>query len=410
MTPPTQGGSGGKSASAKSAAKKTDKKPAGSKKPAAKKRGKKKKGGSGYRFLLAFAAGLAVACLGFWLLRDVDVRPVERSAPQAVTQKDTSPVAKVAPSAAKPAPQQDTPVLPRIAERPPKAPKAEERPPRAAKETATAPIDRMERGREVADAVQSALADLQNLMVYEEGDVHAPLSILPSRPRSRSAGEIPKLAIVIDDLGANERAVRQLLDLDFPVSFAFLPHGKHTRAGARAAHAKGREVLVHQPMEPIGYPKVKPGPDALLTGMGERQIRRILEASIAAVPHAVGLNNHMGSRFTQQADGVRVVIRVLKERGLFALDSLTHKDSVFADQGGRLGIERYSRNVFLDAAPSREQILEELRRAEAIALLTGQAVAIGHPHPETLAALKDWERLRNRDVRIVRLRELRHDN
>ena len=225
-------------------------------------------------------------------------------------------------------------------------------------------------------------------------------------PRLRAGGEEPKLVIVIDDMGASDAAMRQLLALDYPVTCAFWPHGAHTRSGARAAYAAGREILVHQPMEPLGYPKVKPGPNVLLNGMSEDQIRRIVENSIAAVPHAAGLNNHMGSRFTQQADGVGAVIRVLKERGLFMLDSLTHKNSVFAAQGKRMGIEHYSRNVFLDAAHSRAAILAELRRAERIALFTGQAVAIGHPLPETLATLRDWQRLRNREVRIVKLSDL----
>jgi polysaccharide deacetylase 2 family uncharacterized protein YibQ len=143
--------------------------------------------------------------------------------------------------------------------------------------------------------------------------------------------------------------------------------------------------------------------------MSDSQIRYILDTSIAAVPYAVGLNNHMGSRFTQQATKVNTVIQILKERDLFMLDSLTHKNSVFASQGKRMGIEHYSRDVFLDATPSREKILAELRRAERIALLTGQAVAIGHPFPETLAALKDWQHLRSQKVRIVKLRELRQD-
>lgn len=225
-------------------------------------------------------------------------------------------------------------------------------------------------------------------------------------PRLRSGGEEPKLVIVIDDLGANDAALRKLLALDFPVTCAFWPHGAHTRTGARAAHAAGREVLVHQPMEPIGYPKVKPGPNVLLAGMNEARIRSILNDSIAAVPYAVGLNNHMGSKFTQQPDGVRAVIRLLKERGLFMLDSLTHKNSVFAAQGRQLGIENYKRNVFLDVVHSRDAVMAELRRAERIALFTGQAVAIGHPLPETVAALKEWQGLRNKKVRIVRLRDL----
>jgi len=504
MTPPTaQNKTGGKSAPKKTA--KT-----GSKKAAPKKKtpGKKKKGGSGYKLLLAFAAGLALACLGFWMLRDVSLPSlrdlVEQEAPRSAS--DSARPKKAVQPSARLAESKEKPVLPKV----------EERPAQPAPET----------GREVASAVESALADLQSL-AYEESLLHVPLEervrqadyalmqaawlhklpakamrlaaveerdkdgeryrfqsieILPGKnaspfvdalkdclalwgegaslkpvgkdawvialdgmqthsirlypgqtafaqapaipgapagtrepppemamPRLRSGGEEPKLAIVIDDLGASESALRQLLALNYPVTCAFWPHGAYTRSGAGAAHAKGREVLVHQPMEPLGYPRVRPGPNVLLSGMSDSQIRRILDASIAAVPHAVGLNNHMGSRFSQQTDGVSTVLRVLKERGLFMLDSLTHKNSVITDQSRRMGIEHYSRNVFLDASPSREKILEELRRAERIALFTGQAVAIGHPLPETLAALKDWQRLRNRDVRIVKLRELRQE-
>lgn len=227
-----------------------------------------------------------------------------------------------------------------------------------------------------------------------------------SGSRIRGKGESARLVIVIDDLGASASALHRLLALDYPVTCAFWPHGAHTGEGARQAHALGREILVHQPMEPLGYPGVKPGPNVLLTGMDEGRIRRLLNASLAAVPYATGLNNHMGSRFTQSASGVDAVIRFLRERGLFMLDSVTHARSVFAREGRRLGITHYRRNVFLDVTHTRAAVLEELRRAERIALLTGQAVAIGHPLPETLAALEDWQRLRNREVRIVRLRDL----
>lgn len=236
----------------------------------------------------------------------------------------------------------------------------------------------------------------------------APDEGLPAR-RLRKPGEEAKLTIVIDDLGASSVALETLLSLDYPVTFAFWPHGAHTRAGARAAHAAGREVLAHQPMEPLGYPKVKPGPNVLLVDMDEEQIRAALKRSLDAVPYAVGLNNHMGSRFTQHGPGVDVVLAVLKERGLFMLDSLTHNRSVFLKHARRFGLRHYGRNVFLDAVPTRENALAELRQAERIAMLTGQAVAIGHPLPETLAALKDWSRLRDKKVRIVPLREL-NDN
>lgn len=225
-------------------------------------------------------------------------------------------------------------------------------------------------------------------------------------PRVRAGHEAPRLVIVIDDLGASPAALQQLLALDFPVTMAFWPHGAHSKEGALAAHAKGREIIVHQPMEPLGYPKVRPGPNVLLSGMSEARIRKAVAEGIAAVPHAVGLNNHMGSRFTQSREGVSAVIRLLKERGLFMLDSLTDSRSVFADQGRRMGINYYRRNVFLDVEHSREAVLAALKRAERIALLSGQAVAIGHPLPETLAGLKAWQKQRNKEVRIVRLQDL----
>ncbi|MDL2266690.1 divergent polysaccharide deacetylase family protein [Desulfovibrio sp. OttesenSCG-928-G15] len=240
-------------------------------------------------------------------------------------------------------------------------------------------------------------------------DVASPSAQGTASPRLRADGEAPKLVIVIDDLGASAQATKTLLELDYPVTFAFWPHGANTRDGAIQAHARGMEIIVHQPMEPIGYPKVRPGPNVLLTGMDEGRIRSILDASLKAVPHAIGMNNHMGSRFTQDRAGVRAVIRFLQERGLFMLDSLTHASSVFGGEGKKARIENYCRNVFLDVTHSKGKILEQLRRAERIAAFTGQAIAIGHPLPETLAALKDWQRLRNKNVRIVRLRDLRQD-
>jgi polysaccharide deacetylase 2 family uncharacterized protein YibQ len=215
------------------------------------------------------------------------------------------------------------------------------------------------------------------------------------------------LVIVMDDLGASRPALEQLLALDYPVTFAFWPHGAATRSGAAQALAKSREVIVHQPMEPLGYPEVRPGPNVLMSGMSPEQIRDRLEAALAAVPGAGGLNNHMGSRFTQNPEGVRVVADFLKDRGLFLLDSCTHPRSVFGPEGKRRGAEVYLRDVFLDALPGRGKALEELRRAEGIALRRGWAVAIGHPLPETLIALKDYERLRDKNIRLVRLRDLR---
>jgi polysaccharide deacetylase 2 family uncharacterized protein YibQ len=223
-----------------------------------------------------------------------------------------------------------------------------------------------------------------------------------SLPRGRDA----RLCIVMDDLGAKRQPTQRLLALDYPVTLAFWPHGPFTREGAEAAAAAGREVLIHQPMEPVGYPGVRPGPNVLLAGMDPVGIRAVLASSMAAVPHASGLNNHMGSRFTRSVAGVDTVIDFLREHGLFMLDSVTHPDSVFAAEGRRLGLEHYRRDVFLDVERSRAAVLEALRKAESLALRNGKAVAIGHPLPETLDALEHFAAMRNKGIRIVRLRDL----
>jgi polysaccharide deacetylase 2 family uncharacterized protein YibQ len=151
---------------------------------------------------------------------------------------------------------------------------------------------------------------------------------------------------------------------------------------------------------------VRPGPNVLLTGMAPDRISAVLASSLAAVPYASGLNNHMGSRFTRSVAGVDAVIEFLREHRLFMLDSVTHPESVFAAEGRRLGLENYRRDVFLDVERSRAAVLEALRRAESLALRNGRAVAIGHPLPETLDALERFAETRNKGIRIVRLRDL----
>lgn len=226
------------------------------------------------------------------------------------------------------------------------------------------------------------------------------------RPFCRASGEAARMVIVMDDLGANHLAVQQLLALDYPVTFAFWPHGSHTMQGSLEAHRAGREIIIHQPMEPLGYPRVNPGPNALLVGMPPEKIHAILEDSIAAVPHAVGLNNHMGSRFTQNTAGINAVVSALQRHGLFSLDSLTHNNSVFASEARRLGLKTYQRSIFLDVTPVHPDIIKALRQAERIALLTGHSIAIGHPLPETLSALKAWQSLRNTEILLVKLQDL----
>lgn len=213
----------------------------------------------------------------------------------------------------------------------------------------------------------------------------APSSGPPPRPRPAGSGV---LAIVIDDLGENVAFAEALARLPYPVTFAVWPQSSHARAVAQIAKKYGRDVIIHQPMEPDNYPRINPGPGVVLTRMSDAEIVRMLKKNIALVPEAVGMNNHMGSRFTGSLRGMRLVMSVLKEQGLFFLDSRTNSRSVAKAAAGEFDVPFAGRHVFLDNIVEEGAIIHQLQKAENMALRQGVAVAIGHPHSATLAALR----------------------
>lgn len=202
----------------------------------------------------------------------------------------------------------------------------------------------------------------------------------------------PRLIIVIDDLGENMASVRRLLALPYSVILAVWPGATHAREAAELAHAAGRQVLVHMPMQPRD-PGKNMGALGLTVDMPESVVASRLRQALARVPHAVGLNNHMGSRFTSNAAAVDRFCRELRRQapGFLVLDSLTLDTSVLYEQARKQGFRAFRRNVFLDDTAKRAAVLRELDRAAALARKHGMAIAIGHPYPETLAALAAWK-------------------
>lgn len=233
----------------------------------------------------------------------------------------------------------------------------------------------------------------------------SPSPVVPSAT-TLSAPASPRLAIVIDDLGASRQQARELLAIDAPIVFSILPYTEHAREVAEMAHAAGREVLVHLPMEPVRYPEINPGEDALLTHLDKATILQRTSKHLTGIPHAVGVNNHMGSRFTQRADLLRPVLEVIATTEYFVLDSLTHEGSVLAQNAAAMHIPAYRRDVFLDVVRDTPAILHQLRKAEGLARRHGQAIAIGHPYPETIAALQQWARARGEGIAAVGLQAL----
>ncbi|MBG0775476.1 MAG: divergent polysaccharide deacetylase family protein [Desulfovibrionaceae bacterium] len=223
-------------------------------------------------------------------------------------------------------------------------------------------------------------------------------------PRPGAAGNA-RLVVVIDDLGESVTFARRLAALPYPVTFSIWPLATHAREVEDLAVDAGREVLVHQPMEPMGYPRVRPGRGSVFVSMDPAEIRRVVASNLDRLPRAVGLNNHMGSRFTQDRRGVDAVLEELRARHLFILDSLTHPASVVMEEAAREGVPALQRDVFLDVVRDRSAILRQLHKARRLAEHTGAAVAIGHPFPETLQALRDFA-AESADVRIVTLARL----
>lgn len=228
--------------------------------------------------------------------------------------------------------------------------------------------------------------------------------LLPSPPPAAMA----RLAIVIDDLGESVEFATSLSRLGIPVAFAIWPSSSNSRRIAALAHKAHMEVLLHQPMEPRSYPEDDPGKGAVFVHMDEAAIRKAVMENLAHFPMAVGINNHMGSRFTEDSRGMRIVLEELRGRGLFYLDSMTTARSVGISVGRKVGIPVLRRDVFLDNVADVDAILLQLRKAENVALKTGQAVAIGHPYPETLQALRAWVAQRDARVEAVPLSSLLH--
>ncbi|WP_304679817.1 divergent polysaccharide deacetylase family protein [uncultured Desulfovibrio sp.] len=201
------------------------------------------------------------------------------------------------------------------------------------------------------------------------------------------------LVLVIDDLGQSLEAAEALAALPFPVTLALWPRASGTGAAANLAGQRGLDCLVHMPMEPLPRAdgsRPKPGAGALFTDMSPQALAAALEPALSAVPTALGLNNHMGSRFTGSASASRQLCAQLAGRGFAVLDSLTSPHSRLAEAARAAGLVSVTRAVFLDTNRKTDAILAALDAAAARARSGGFAVAIGHPYPETLSALRRW--------------------
>lgn len=219
-------------------------------------------------------------------------------------------------------------------------------------------------------------------------------------PVPTSTSSLPRLAIIIDDIGADKSAAEALLKFPFPLTLSVLPGQAHSTEIADEAFGRGAQVMLHLPMEFEGN-AAKAEAVELRVGMPAGEVHRLLDQMLARVPHVVGVNNHEGSLATAQPELMAEVMEELHERNLFFIDSRTTVATVAYKAAERAGVPAASRKVFLDDVETRDAILRQLDLAARDAAENGSAIAIGHPHPATIAALSEGlPRLKSR-ARLV---------
>lgn len=204
-----------------------------------------------------------------------------------------------------------------------------------------------------------------------------------------AAAKPPFVAIILDDAGLDRRNTARAMKLPGPITFSFMSYAADLAEQSAAARAAGHEVMLHLPMEPLDLQKNYPGPNALLLGLDDAELKRRLAWNLDRFDGYVGVNNHMGSRFTTDAARMSLVMEEIGRRQVFWLDSLSGPRSKGTEVARKAGIDTAERDLFLDDQRS-PGIEHELAAMERIARARGDVIAIAHPHGSTLTALEKW--------------------
>jgi polysaccharide deacetylase 2 family uncharacterized protein YibQ len=234
-----------------------------------------------------------------------------------------------------------------------------------------------------------------------------PEAARPPASRARASRRPARVAVIVDELGGRADVAERVLALRRPVGVAVLPELPLSRRIARDAARAGLEVLVQLPLEPYRFPEADPGPGRLLASMPPAEVTRRTRQHLAAVPGAVGVVTHMGSRFTEERRQMRAVLDPVLLQGLFFVDSLTTPRSVGYDLARSLGVPAGRRQVFVDPDESEATARARLRAVERWATSRGGVLAIAHGRLLTVRLLEEtlpeWEA---RGLRLVPVSEL----
>lgn len=220
----------------------------------------------------------------------------------------------------------------------------------------------------------------------------------------------PMISIVIDDMGVDRKRSKYMWqDVPAPLTLSFMSYAEDLPKQTKAAHSRGHELMLHMSMEPSSA-TIDAGPNALLTAMPSAEIRSLTNWGLDRFEGFVGVNNHMGSRFTEDERGMRIVLEEINKRGLLFLDSRTSRHTVGPKIARKLGMPELERNVFLDNDNVPAKVLKQLQEVERLARKYGHAIAIGHPRDATIEVLKTWiPQAQERGLAIVPISVLMKD-
>jgi polysaccharide deacetylase 2 family uncharacterized protein YibQ len=226
-------------------------------------------------------------------------------------------------------------------------------------------------------------------------------TLLAATAVAESSKSQPAIAIIIDDMGDKLSRGKQAIALPGKVTLSFLPYSSHAKRLAKKAHASGKEIMLHLPMETETGKQL--GPGGLTLHMTEKEIKATTSKAVQSIPHVKGINNHMGSLLTRHPGAMEWFVQAVKEHeNLYFVDSRTSAHTVARQIAMENGLSSASRDVFLDHVQSRKAIRKEFRRLLKLAKKQGFAIGIGHPYPETLAVLnQELSSLDSRGIKLI---------
>jgi len=197
----------------------------------------------------------------------------------------------------------------------------------------------------------------------------------------------PKAAFIIDDLGYETEVAKKIMELEFPIALSILPFLQYSEFIAEEGRKNNKEIMLHLPMEPNNS-GANPGPGAIKSYMSEEEIRQAVRKCILDFPYAIGVNNHMGSKITEDREIMEIVLEEIKGYNLFFIDSITTKDSIAYEVAQEMEIKSAVRSVFLDNENDMEYIKGQMLEVREAALREGEVIAIGHSRINTFYVLK----------------------